>query len=92
MARASSTFRQGDVTKALRAVGAAGLAVARVEIDQGGKIVIVTGSGERIESPNALDRWLAQYRDLWEKRLDRLEEALEKKRKRSKTPHQEQDT
>jgi DNA-binding transcriptional ArsR family regulator len=40
----------------------------------------------------ALDRWLAQYRDLWEKRLDRLEEALEKKRKRSKTPHQEQDT
>jgi DNA-binding transcriptional ArsR family regulator len=38
----------------------------------------------------ALDRWLAQYRDLWEKRLYRLEEALEKKRKRSKTPHQEQ--
>ena len=40
----------------------------------------------------ALDSWLAQYRDLWEKRLDRVEEALEKKRKRSKTPHQEQDT
>jgi len=40
----------------------------------------------------ALDSWLAQYRDLWEKRLDRLEEALEKKRKRSKTLHQEQDT
>ena len=39
-----------------------------------------------------LDRWLAQYRDLWEARLDRLDEALEKKRKRSKTPHQEQDT
>jgi DNA-binding transcriptional ArsR family regulator len=39
----------------------------------------------------ALDRWLAQYRDLWEARLDRLEKALEKKRKRSKTPHQEQD-
>jgi DNA-binding transcriptional ArsR family regulator len=39
-----------------------------------------------------LDTWLAQYRDLWEKRLDRLEEILEKKRKRSKTPHQEQDT
>jgi DNA-binding transcriptional ArsR family regulator len=40
----------------------------------------------------ALDRWLAQYRGLWEARLDRLEAALEKKRKRSKTPHQEQDT
>lgn len=40
----------------------------------------------------ALDRWLAQYRDLWEARLDRLHEALEKKRKRSKPPHQEHDT
>jgi DNA-binding transcriptional ArsR family regulator len=40
----------------------------------------------------ALDKWLAQYRDLWEARLDRLEAALEKKRKRSKTPKQEQDT
>lgn len=40
----------------------------------------------------ALDRWLAQYRDLWEKRLDRIEQALEKQRKRSKTVRQEQDT
>ena len=46
----------------------------------------------RPEPFRALDKWLAQYRDLWEKRLDRLEDALEKKRKRSKTPHQEQDT
>jgi DNA-binding transcriptional ArsR family regulator len=38
-----------------------------------------------------LDSWLARYRNLWESRLDRLEEALEKKRKRSKAPHQEQD-
>ncbi len=45
----------------------------------------------RPEPFHALDRWLAQYRKLWEKRLDRLEEALEKKRKRSKPPHQEQD-
>src|SRR5258708_14884370 len=37
----------------------------------------------------ALDRWLAQYRELWEARLDRLEEALDKKRKRSKTCHPE---
>jgi DNA-binding transcriptional ArsR family regulator len=40
----------------------------------------------------ALDRWLAQYRDLWAARLDRLEEALEKKRERSKTLHKERDT
>jgi DNA-binding transcriptional ArsR family regulator len=39
----------------------------------------------------ALHRWLAQYRDLWEARLDRLEEALEKKRKKPNTPHREQD-
>jgi hypothetical protein len=38
----------------------------------------------------ALDKRLASYRGLWEARLDRLEEALEKKRKRSKTPHQAQ--
>jgi DNA-binding transcriptional ArsR family regulator len=37
-----------------------------------------------------LDRWLAQYRGLWEARLDRLEAALEKKRQRPKTPRQEQ--
>ena len=40
----------------------------------------------------ALDSWLAQYRDLWEKRLDRLGEVLEKKRKKPKNPQQEQDT
>src|ERR1700733_12247956 len=40
----------------------------------------------------ALDKWLASYRSLWDARLDRLEEALEKKRKRSKTSRQEQDT
>jgi DNA-binding transcriptional ArsR family regulator len=39
----------------------------------------------------ALDEWLAQYRNLWEARLDRLEEALEKKQKKPRTPQQEQD-
>jgi DNA-binding transcriptional ArsR family regulator len=39
-----------------------------------------------------LERWLAQYHKLWETRLDRFEEALEKKRKKSKTPHKEHDT
>src|SRR5438477_1488991 len=34
----------------------------------------------------ALDRWLAHYQDLWEKRLDRLKEALEKRRKRDRKP------
>jgi hypothetical protein len=39
MARAPSTFRQ---TKAVKAVAAAGVHIARVEIDKGGKIVIIT--------------------------------------------------
>ncbi len=37
-----------------------------------------------------LDKWLEQYRELWEARLDHFEAALEKKLKKSKTPHQEQ--
>ena len=43
MARAPSTFRQQDVTRAVKAVIAAGVNIARVEIDKSGKIVIVTG-------------------------------------------------
>jgi hypothetical protein len=38
-----------------------GLPVARVEIDPGGKIVIVTESCERVEPGNALDQWIANH-------------------------------
>ncbi len=41
MARGPCTFRQQDVTRALRATVAAGIEVQRIEIDKGGKIVVV---------------------------------------------------
>jgi len=46
----------------------------------------------RPEPFRELDKWLAQYRKLWEARLDRQGDALEKKRKKPKTPHREQGT
>lgn len=42
MSRASQSFKQRDVTKALKATVKAGIAVNRVEIDKNGTIVIVT--------------------------------------------------
>ena len=60
MARAPSTFRQQDVTRAVKAVSAAGVHIARIEIDKAGKIVIITTSateapGEMTEA-NEWDR------------------------------------
>jgi hypothetical protein len=59
MARTPSIFRQQDVTRAFRAAKAAGVRVARVEIDRDGKIVIVMADvelDERSEGKNEWDR------------------------------------
>jgi hypothetical protein len=61
MSRAAARFRQHDVTRALRAVAAAGMEAARVEIDQTGKIVIQLGGSERVEPSNGLDKWMAEH-------------------------------
>lgn len=49
MARGASTFRQQDVTRALKATAAAGFEVQRIEIDKSGKIVLVTGPSKANE-------------------------------------------
>jgi hypothetical protein len=62
MSRAPSTFRQQDVTRAVKAVAAAGVDIARVEIDRFGKIVIVTGKPLEATSPqDDLDRELVEW-------------------------------
>jgi hypothetical protein len=47
MSRGPQTFRQRDMTKAVKAVVAAGFDVLRVEVDKSGRIIVVTArSGE----------------------------------------------
>jgi hypothetical protein len=49
MSRTASAFRQNDITRALRAAGAAGREVRRVEIDRDGKIVLVLIEQQGVE-------------------------------------------
>jgi hypothetical protein len=60
MPRAPSAFRKQDVTRAVKPVAAAGVHIARVEIDKAGKITIITAEatdrpGEAMEA-NEWDR------------------------------------
>ena len=57
MARAPSTFRQQDVTRAVKAVTAAGVDIARIEIDKAGKIVIVTTNGTQVGESAEENEW-----------------------------------
>jgi hypothetical protein len=54
MSRAPSTFRQRDLTAALKAARAAGCEVARVEVGKDGRIVVVLANGK--EQPDDKNR------------------------------------
>jgi hypothetical protein len=66
MARRSFTFKQGDVTRAVRAVKAAGLDVARVEVDKDGKVVVITGTPQ--QQPQSQEDVAANAYDDWRRK------------------------
>lgn len=56
--RGTCTFRQRDVTAAVKAVAAAGVAIARVEVDRAGKIVIIAvGTNGAVEESGGTNEW-----------------------------------
>lgn len=60
MAKRPATFKQTDVTRAVKGVKAAGMNVGRVEIDRDGRIVIESSS--TLAAPqNAFDQWFADH-------------------------------
>lgn len=55
MANRRTAFKQADLTRALKGVLAAGLAVARVKIDREGNIDVELGSAEQVKPANDWD-------------------------------------
>lgn len=60
MARRALTFKQADVSRAVKGVAAAGVKVMRVEVDPSGKITVVTAEGANPPAGSPLDDWMAR--------------------------------
>jgi hypothetical protein len=62
MSRGPLRFKQADVTRAVRAVIAAGVEIREVVIDSTGAIRLIAGKPENIPTGlNALDKWIADH-------------------------------
>ena len=57
MGRGRSTFKEGDLTRALRAAKKAGANVARVEVARDGKIVLVLKKDGEAPSASERNEW-----------------------------------
>jgi hypothetical protein len=57
MSRGAQTFKQGDVTKALRAAEKAGLKVQRAEVRADGSIVLDFNERPRSDSATDANEW-----------------------------------
>jgi len=57
MVHGPSKFKQRDLTRALRAMRAAGISADRVEIGRDGKIVVVIAKGEDAGKCNGGSEW-----------------------------------
>jgi len=63
MVRGPCTFRERDVTRAIRAVEAAGKKVRKVELDKDRKVVVIVIAQEDDDAPVDSERneWDAEY-------------------------------
>jgi hypothetical protein len=60
MARTTSTFKQADVQRAVKAAIACNLPIYRTEVSRDGTIVLVHTKDGDTESHSDLDRWMAR--------------------------------
>jgi hypothetical protein len=61
MARARCTFKQSDLTRALKGARAAGVEVARIKIAKNGTIEIDAGKPQEAAAVDDLDRELTAF-------------------------------
>ncbi len=65
MSHHPSRFRQTDLKRAVKAVRAAGVEIARVEIGKDGLIVVVPGKAKEVTTGKASDDLIGGDRENW---------------------------